>query len=309
MTASLVGFFTPGSPEWHTARAHGIGGSEVAAVLGLSPWESRFSLWHRKQGRASDVIVNEQMEWGNRLEDAVCQKFSETHPEYHGCTTGTWAHDERPWQIANPDRLLYPPDAGVGALPGALLEAKTARYADGWGADGTDIIPVYYRSQTLWYLDVLALPVAHVAVLIGGSDYREYELGAEPDEQAWIREQVAAFLTSIIRDERPDIDAHSATYTVLREQHPDIDGTDVEIPMPLALAYQDALAAAEQADAQKAQQASLVLDAIGGGRRAVTPLGERIAMRVPGRGTNPPYLKATPTAKTSPTSVRKAATA
>ena len=35
MTATLIGHFEPGSPEWHAARATGLGGSEVAPVLGL----------------------------------------------------------------------------------------------------------------------------------------------------------------------------------------------------------------------------------------------------------------------------------
>ena len=50
-TGVLIGTFSPGSEEWLAARADGLGGSEVAAVLGLSPFESRFSLWHRKAGR------------------------------------------------------------------------------------------------------------------------------------------------------------------------------------------------------------------------------------------------------------------
>ncbi|MDQ3578214.1 MAG: YqaJ viral recombinase family protein, partial [Actinomycetota bacterium] len=60
----FVGDFAPGSPEWHAARAQGLGGSEIAAVLGLSPWESRFSLWHRKTGTASPVVENDIMYWG-----------------------------------------------------------------------------------------------------------------------------------------------------------------------------------------------------------------------------------------------------
>ena len=47
---TVLGWFEPGTSDWHAARANGIGGSEIAAVLGLSPYESRFSLWHRKKG-------------------------------------------------------------------------------------------------------------------------------------------------------------------------------------------------------------------------------------------------------------------
>ena len=81
MTAVALGQWPPGSPEWHAARAAGIGGSEVAPILGLSPFESRFSLWHRKAGRIAPVDVSPEMEWGTRLEPAIAQKFRETHPE------------------------------------------------------------------------------------------------------------------------------------------------------------------------------------------------------------------------------------
>lgn len=308
----LLGHWPVGSPEWHAARAHGIGGSEVAPILGLSPFESRFALWHRKQALASPVIENEVMEWGKRLEDAVCAKFAENHPELYVDRSGTWVHGERTWQVGNPDRLLFTRDAepitvdddGIRTRPSALLEAKCAHDDLGWGKDGTDEIPVYYRAQALHYLDVFGLTECHIAVLIGGSDYREYLITYDADEQAWIREQVEAFLASITAGDRPDIDAHGQTYQVLRELHPDIADTEVEIAPALALAYRDALQAVKDADTAKTLQSSLVLDAIGGGRRAVCN-GERIAMRVP-NGDHPPYLKAQPQAKPTPTDVRKA---
>ncbi|MCA1570819.1 MAG: YqaJ viral recombinase family protein, partial [Chloroflexi bacterium] len=191
-TGVLVGTFAVRSEEWFAARADGLGGSEIAAVLGLSPYESRFALWHRKAGRAGQQPENEEMEWGKRLEPAVCEKFAELHPEYLMLPAGTYAHEERPWQLGNPDRLLYeyPADQDRQALaaafpkhahtlrlrPVAVLESKISLYGDGWGDAGTDEIPVHVRAQVLWYLDTLGLRLGHVAVLIGGHDYREYSI-------------------------------------------------------------------------------------------------------------------------------------
>jgi hypothetical protein len=75
--AELVGFFKPGTPDWHAAREHGIGGSEIAAILGMSKWESRFSLWHRKKGLIGPKAQNTEMEAGTRLEPAICRKFAD----------------------------------------------------------------------------------------------------------------------------------------------------------------------------------------------------------------------------------------
>jgi hypothetical protein len=85
----------------------------------------------------------------------------------------------------------------------------------------------------LHYLDVLGLTVAHVPVLIAGSDYREYVVTYDDDAKVG-RDAAEAFIASVRRDRRPPIDSHNQTYQVVRELHPDIDDVKVEIPMPLA---------------------------------------------------------------------------
>jgi putative phage-type endonuclease len=129
MTAELVGHFEHGLPEWHQARMGGIGGSEIAAVLGLSKWESHFSLWHRKQTLIPDRPDNPDTEWGTRLEPVILQAFADRHPELVVDTRpGTWRNTDRPWQIANPDALAGPadPPPGSGRVRTTVVEAKNA---------------------------------------------------------------------------------------------------------------------------------------------------------------------------------------
>jgi putative phage-type endonuclease len=250
-TAEYVGTFQPGSDDWHKARAQGLGGSEIAAVVGLSPWESRFSLWMRKAGATSPQPESPEMEWGTRLEDAVAAKFAEGHPEWAHWSHGTWRHVERPWQIANPDRLIWSreyQDEDADRTVVRVLECKTALYAYEWGPAGSDEIPVYYRAQVLWYLDTFGLDVAHVAVLIGGHDYREYVIPASPEDQAFLREAGREFLASVDADLPPDIDAHSATYQALRELHPEIEPRTVDLSPVTALAWVGARAALKAAE-------------------------------------------------------------
>jgi putative phage-type endonuclease len=242
-TAEYVGTFDPGSDDWYKARAQGLGGSEIAAVVGLSPWESRFSLWMRKAGATSPQPESPEMEWGTRLEDAVAAKFAEGHPDWNFGRGSTWRHVDRPWQIANPDRMLL-----YGPSTYELLECKTALYAYEWGPDGSDEIPVYYRAQVLWYLDTFGLDTAHVAVLIGGHDYREYVIPASPEDQAFLREAGREFLASVDADLPPDIDAHSATYQALRELHPEIEPRTVDVSPVTALAWVGARAALKAAE-------------------------------------------------------------
>jgi putative phage-type endonuclease len=289
----FVGNFEPGSPEWHAARARGVGGSEVAAILGLSPWESRFSLWHRKRGLASPVAQNDVMYWGTRLEDVIRGEWNLRHgDDAKAETVGTYHHADRPWQIANPDGRIAPKSA-----PHSLLEVKTAYNDEGWGEPGTDEIPVYYRTQCLWYLDVFGLDVCHVAVLISGSDYREYRVERSNGEMAFMRAQVREFLDGVAAGVRPDIDEHDATYAVVRELHPDIEDVKFDVPGEIATPYLDAIAAYKAAEGEKKRTTGVLLDVMGSARRAMFD-GEQIAMRVAGRGDNPPSLRATPTSKT-----------
>lgn len=264
----VVGFFEPGSPEWHAARANGIGGSEIAAVMGLSPYESRFSLWHRKKGLIAPVEEDPVMYWGKIHEPAICAEFAKQHPELDVRLSPTYASAAHAWQIANPDRL-----AGD-----ELLEAKTSRDAEGWGTEGTDEIPVHYRAQCLWYLDVLGAETCHVAVLIAGTEYREYVVTYDSDEAYMMRIAAAEFMRTLAADERPSIDGHTATYAAIRELPDGLDDVDIQIPPELRdrlhTAQDTAWAAEDELTACKGE----LLNAIGTGRRAVVGR-ERVATR------------------------------
>lgn len=285
-TGVFLGRWEVGTPDWHAVRRVALGGSEIAAVLGLSPWESRFSLWHRKIGAIGEQVENPEMEWGKRLEPVLLGKFLDNHDEYSLGPCGTFVHADRRWQLANPDALLLPTDGG---LP-LLWEGKVSRDSLGWGEDGSDQVPPYYEAQVLHYLDVLGLQHAVLSVLIAGQDYREYHLTFKPERAAELRDAGAEFMRTLADRERPDIDAHSETYQAVRDLHPDIDPVDVEIPVELAEQYRQALAGCRAADDAKTEATARVADALGRGRRAVC-LGERIALRIPGRGDNPPFLR------------------
>lgn len=273
LPARVVGRFEPGSPEWHAARADGVGGSEIAAVMGLSPYESRFSLWHRKQGMVGPVEESDAMYWGKQHEPTICNEFAKRHPEYRVEDSPTFASLERPEQIVNPDRLLYGPGGEL-----ELLEAKTSRDDEGWGDEGSDTIPVWYWAQVQWYMDALGARRCHVAVLVGLSDYREYVIEYDEADALAMRAAAAEFMRSVREGERPAIDGHSATYQVLRDLPEGQEDVDVEVS-PLLVerfhAAQDEFwVAKDELTACKGE----LLDAIGNGYRAVLER-KRVATR------------------------------
>lgn len=275
----VLGSFEPGTDEWHAARAQGIGGSEIAAVLGLSPYESRFSLWHRKKGLIGPVEESEEMYWGKEHEPAICRRFARNHPEWLVRGSFTYTAAGRPWQIANPDRNLWHPDSTVtDTVPPAVLEAKTSRDAEGWGEEGTDAIPVWYRSQCQWYMDVTGARRCYVAVLIAGSEYREYVVDYDPADALNMRASAAEFMRTLTADERPDIDGHSATYQAIREIPEGLDPIDIEITTELRDRFHAAQDAAWAAEDELTACKGELLDAIGTGQRAVCER-QRVATR------------------------------
>jgi len=276
----LLGQHPPGSPEWHALRANGLGGSEIGAVLGLSPFESRFSLWHRKAGQIADVEQNAQMEWGTRLEAVILAKYKEEHDGLRLKQPGTYAPADRPWQIANPD--LWTAER--------VADAKTSRFGDGYGEDGTDQIPPHVRVQLVWYMDVLQVERGDIALLIGGSDYREYSIQYDASEAEFIRNEGAKFLDDIARRARPDIDGHSATYDAVKELHPDIVPDTVQLDNATARAYIAARSALKAAEEEARRATSTVADLMGDAKTAEWD-GTTIARRQ-ARGDGLPYVVA-----------------
>lgn len=57
-----------GSEAWLAWRAAGLGASEVASILGLSPWETADQLWQRKLGYAEPRPRTAAMQRGIELE-------------------------------------------------------------------------------------------------------------------------------------------------------------------------------------------------------------------------------------------------
>lgn len=275
----LIGHLTPGTPEWDQARTGlTITATEIAAVVGLSPWQSRFTLWHKKSGLATPPFERTPaIEWGIRLEDAVAAKWQDEHPGYITTPAGTWRHRTRDWERATPDRLIYRQPADEFDLPEQaeeLLEVKTAPFGDEWGPDGADDgVPVWYRCQAMWQMNVLGLRRVRFAVLIGGWDYREYTVDYDETEAKILRTAAERFLDDVRHGVRPPIDGADDTYQTIRVQPDGREDVDVEIPAEVAVRYEAAQLQAKNAETELTAAKSDVLDRIGNGYRAVT--GER----------------------------------
>lgn len=250
-TGRFLGRWASGSPEWHAARRDRIGGSDVAAIVGLSKWQSRYSLWCEKAGLVEPDPSTRAQDRGHFLEGGVADWFAHEHPEFQVVQAGTYVHadPDRDWQLTNPDRLLVQDGQVVGGL-----EIKTDADGREWGDSGTDHIPYYYLTQVKWYMDVLGLPWWTVAVLVGRNfDFREYHIVADQDDAEYLREQAETFRLSIAWDEMPPVDGHKATVKALHKRHPLIEPNTVyDVTDDQAARWFPALAEEKQAAAAAA---------------------------------------------------------
>ena len=70
--------------EWLKKRNSGIGGSDAAAVIGVSKWKTNVQLWEEKTGRREpeDISENEFVKYGKESEKFLRELFILDFPEY-----------------------------------------------------------------------------------------------------------------------------------------------------------------------------------------------------------------------------------
>lgn len=159
------------TPTQLQKRQHGIGGSEVAAVLGISPWLTPLELYLKKTNFEEQVLSppdNPLLEAGHRLEPFIANWYEEVTGNKVVNPEETSIHPEYPFLIGHIDRLI--PDDNK------LLEIKFClEYSrNKWGEPGTDEIPLHYITQVQHYLALTGCDFADVAVLFGGWDLKIY---------------------------------------------------------------------------------------------------------------------------------------
>ena len=181
--------------EWLAERRTGVGGSDAAPVLGMSKWSTPLAVYEDKRGLAPELEDNEAMLWGRVLEPVVRDQYAQRTGRVVTVPTKMVRHPKFPWMLANLDGRTN---------DGRVYEGKTARSGQEWGEPGTDQVPVAYLFQVQHYMAVTALPVADIAVLIGGSDFRIYEIRADIELQEMIIDGEAQFWSHVEQGIPPD---------------------------------------------------------------------------------------------------------
>jgi putative phage-type endonuclease len=162
---------------WLAARREGIGGSDVAAIMGVSRWKTPLAVYLDKIGHGEEVEDNEPMYWGRALEPIVALEFMRrTCLPLKGIGESLrFKSICYPWMVATLDGLVEDEEN-----PG-VLEVKTSRSGAEWGEDGSEDIPQDYVLQGTHYMIVTGRRVCWFPVLIGGSDFRIYRMNYDEE--------------------------------------------------------------------------------------------------------------------------------
>ncbi len=214
--------------DWQKFRSNmkGLGGSDCAIIMGLSPFKTPFSLWLEKTGQVKPKnLDNEYIEWGNLLEPIIRDKFRrETGFEVRECHY-VLQHDDHEFMVANVDGLVI--DNSNDEL--GILEIKTTseRHKKDWEVGPPD----YYMLQIQHYLGVTGYNYAYVAVLIGGNHFKYFKI----DRDDYVIDQIITaemnFWKLVESGLAPEITEHDSD--ALAEAYPEDDGETVLLPPEL----------------------------------------------------------------------------
>ncbi len=251
---------TPGSGEWLAARRGGVTATDIVTILGLSSHDSVYSLYWRKLGQVPDEPDRDRFALGRHMEPYIAGKWLAEHPLFTSAETALFRSDDRPWQLATPDRYVW-----SHAWPKtAPLECKSWADADkkSWAAGP----PPAVRAQLLWQMDVLDSSIGYWAVVFlpsGRFEHGELEQDGSyipdgPDVDSpcplcrdlkLMREAGEEFYRRLILElPPPDLDSSAATLAALRARFSPMASKQAEIGNGT---YQKWLAACDLIDEYK----------------------------------------------------------
>lgn len=208
--------------EWLEDRRKGIGGSDVATILGLNKYKSVYQLWLEKTDQIEVTSAqSEAAYWGNTLEEVVAEEFSKRTGKKVRRRNRVFEHSKYPFLRANIDRDI------VGE--NAVLECKTANQylANEWDEDE---IPIQYICQVQHYMNVLNLDYVYFAVLIGGQKFVWKKMERDQELIDMITEKLVEFWTENVEKEiEPAIDGLKATSDFLTQRYLDTEDNQTEL--------------------------------------------------------------------------------
>lgn len=243
---------------WLAHRRLHIGGSDAAAIVGMSQYATPYSVWAEKTGLVSEKPDNEAMRLGRDLEEYVAKRFTEATGKKVRRENNIIVNPDYPFAHANVDRVIIGEDA--------LLECKTTSVLNLRHFKGTEF-PEKYYCQCVHYLAVTGCQRIYLAVLVLGVEFKTYCLERDEGEIAALMDAEFDFWRHVDEGVPPPVDGSRATTTALDEvvgegdqDAPDADLMEME---GYLREYRDMKAVKEQADKRMDEAANHIKEFMG----------------------------------------------
>lgn len=275
----LVDTKTLNREDWLAVRKQGIGSSDAAAAIGISPYKSQLELWLEKTGRDSSMPKTDPNDetsplyWGILLEAVVAGHYSKRTGNKVRRINAVLRHPDASlsWMLANIDREV------IGVEDVQILECKTAGIhgAKHW----KDGVPEYVQVQVQHQLAVTGKQAADVAVLIGGQELRVHRIDRDEAQiEALIRLE-RAFWRHVETDTPPPADGSDSADTALRCLYPQDNRASLDFrkDRDLSALFADLVsvrASLVQCEAMEAKLKQRLQQAMGDASHAVFETGE-----------------------------------
>jgi putative phage-type endonuclease len=213
---------------WLAARRTGIGSSDVAAILGVADQKTALHVYHDKRGEDVDV-AGEPALWGRLLEDPVAREWCRRNRSVIA-RVGLIAHVDDPGAMCTLDRRVAECPLNRRQRVACALEVKcrSAFKAHRWHAD----VPDDVLAQTAWQIHVTGYDHIHVAVLVGGNDYRQTVVRRDDQVHDFVVGEVDRFRREHLQPGVPppaDMSKADALIELDNLLHPDRVG-EIDVP-------------------------------------------------------------------------------
>ena len=179
-------------------RSKYLGGSDIAAVLGISPWRTPLELWRDKttprvEGTPKKVFARGQR-WESVVAEMLVDDLQRRGHRVEILRSNTRYQDlDIPFLAAEIDfELRLDDDEDI-----TNCELKTVhpfRMRE-WGDTGSDDLPVHYTAQVMHGLGVTRRTKGMLAALFGADELRTYPVPADSETITGMRGQALAFWT------------------------------------------------------------------------------------------------------------------
>lgn len=177
-------------------RAKFLGGSDIAAVLGISPWRTPLDLWKDKttprvEGPAKKVL-SRGVRWESVVAEMLVESLRDQGREVEIVASNLRYRDpEHPFMAAEIDFELRLD--GAAEITNCELKTVHPFKMREWGDSGSDDLPVHYTAQVMHGLGVTRRSSGMLAALFGADELRTYPVAADAETIAGMRAQAVRF--------------------------------------------------------------------------------------------------------------------